>query len=402
VPSASPTKSSTDPTIVAIPGFFATMGLEYLWSKRRARRDGPRAADYERNDTITSLTMGVGSLLAPIVLSKLLAPFTPGEGRYGRHLVATAAGAVAVTSAADLLARIDTRSETTGATETGGAVASGRTEAIDMGGDPSGVSSVSPNRQARRRVGEIARKVARVGGVVSVLTGGLAIASTWTTRTGTERLWNRRLLPDLGNGPLALAAAVAGWDFIYYWNHRFMHEARYMWAIHVVHHSSEHYNLSTALRQPVLDVLGTFVPYGLLCLFGIRPEMVLQARAINLIYQYWIHTDAIRTIGPLEEVLNTPSHHRVHHGTNRQYLDRNHGSILIFWDKVFGTFEPEDEEVVYGLTKNIDTFNPLRVATHEHLDILHDVAASDNWHDRISYVVRGPGWAYAKHAEAVK
>jgi len=98
-------------------------------------------------------------------------------------------------------------------------------------------------------------------------------------------------------------------------------------------------------------------------------------------------------------VLNTASHHRVHHGMNRQYLDRNHGSILIVWDKLFGTFEPEDEPVVYGLTKNIDTFNPLRIVSHEHAEIVKDVAGADNWHDRLSFVLRGPGWAYSRHPQ---
>ncbi len=178
-----------------------------------------------------------------------------------------------------------------------------------------------------------------------------------------------------------------------------MHEVRGMWAIHVVHHSSERYNLSTALRQPVADVLGVWVPYGLLARVGIRPALISQARGINLLYQYWIHTDAIRTIGPGEEVLNTPSHHRVHHGSNQQYLDRNHGSILIVWDRLFGTFQREEDTVVYGLTKNIETYNPVRVAGHEYADIVRDIAHSTNWHDRLSFVLRGPGWAYRRHAE---
>jgi sterol desaturase/sphingolipid hydroxylase (fatty acid hydroxylase superfamily) len=192
---------------------------------------------------------------------------------------------------------------------------------------------------------------------------------------------------------------VFAWDAIYYWNHRIQHESRYLWAIHVVHHSSEHYNLSTALRQPVADSFGTFVPYGLMALLGIRPELIEQARGVNLIYQYWIHTDVIGSLGPFERFLNTPSHHRAHHGANRQYLDRNHGSILIVWDKLFGTFEPEDEPVRYGLTKNIETFNPVRVATHEYADIASDVVGAESWADRIGFVVRGPGWAYDRRGE---
>jgi sterol desaturase/sphingolipid hydroxylase (fatty acid hydroxylase superfamily) len=222
------------------------------------------------------------------------------------------------------------------------------------------------------------------------------VTTAWTALFDRRRLWERRVLPDWGGGLAALAAAILAWDFIYYWNHRFMHESRYMWAIHVVHHSSERYNLSTALRQPVADAFGTFLPYTMLAWLGIRPELIQTARGVNLLYQYWIHTDTIGRLGPAERWLNTPSNHRVHHGSNRQYLDRNHGSILIVWDRLFGTYEPEGDPVVYGLTRNIETFDPLRVATHEHADMLRDVSRSTTWHDRLSSVVRGPGWAYAR------
>jgi len=120
-----------------------------------------------------------------------------------------------------------------------------------------------------------------------------------------------------------------------------------------------------------------------------------------VLYQYWIHTETIRRLGRPEAVLNTPSHHRVHHGSNRQYLDRNHGSILIVWDRLFGTFEPEDETVVYGLTKNINTFNAGRIIGHEYADMLRDVAGATGWAERLSYVVRGPGWATTHRAERV-
>ena len=141
------------------------------------------------------------------------------------------------------------------------------------------------------------------------------------------------------------------------------------------------------------------VPYGLLALLGVRPALIEQARALNLIYQFWIHTEVIGSLGSLERILNTPSHHRVHHGSNRRYLDRNHGSILIIWDRLFGTFEPEGEPVVYGLTRNIDTFNPVRIATHEWRDIARDIARSRTWADRFGFLVRGPGWAYRRRAE---
>jgi len=136
-------------------------------------------------------------------------------------------------------------------------------------------------------------------------------------------------------------------------------------------------------------------------LLGVRPALIEHARGVNLIYQFWIHTETIRRLGPLEKVFNTPSHHRVHHGRNQQYIDRNHGSILIIWDRLFGTFEPEAEPVVYGLTKNLDTFNPARVAGHEHFEMLRDVSRSETWRDRLSFVLRGPGWAYRRHAAAI-
>ena len=284
-----------DATVLAIPFYFGSMEAERRYLRRRAAEEGPSAADYERNDTMASLSMGVGSLLMPFAASALVKRVTPGRGRFGKALVGTAAVAAIATTIADRVARTQ--------------------EAPDPA-----------SRSARRW----ARKVARVSGPVAVGTGGLAL-STWVAdRTSATRQWRRGEHRDLGSGPLAWGLAILGWDFIYYWNHRFMHEARGMWAIHVVHHSSERYNLSTALRQPVAEVLGVWVPYGLLARAGIRPSLIQQARGINLLYQYWIHTDAIRSIGVGEEVLNTPSHHRVHHGSNsrvhrpqpRQHPDR--------------------------------------------------------------------------------
>jgi len=346
-------RARRDLTELAVPAYLATMAAEHLWLRRRARSRGPTPGDYERRDTVASLTMGTVSLVAPLVMPRLLRPLTPGRGRWGRATVATAAAAVVATTVADRARRA-------------------------AAPDP------PPSWTA---------KVASVGGVAAVVAGGIAVTSTWASRTTPARLWRRRLVRDLGGGPLVLAAAILGWDFIYYWNHRFMHESRYMWAVHVVHHSSEHYNLSTALRQPVAESFGTFLPYGALCLAGIPPDVVATARGVNLLYQYWIHTETIGRLGPVEGPFNTPSHHRVHHGSNRRYLDRNHGSILIVWDRLFGTFEPESEPVVYGLTHNIGTFDPRRIIDHEYIDMLRDVAGSTSWRERLSYVVRGPGWA---------
>jgi sterol desaturase/sphingolipid hydroxylase (fatty acid hydroxylase superfamily) len=363
-----------DPTVLAVPAYFASMALEAATLRRRRSRGSPaRAGDYEARDTKASLLMGVLSLVVPILAPRLLRPFTPGPGRFGRGVVAAAGAAAVVATISDLGVKRAVGTRTS--------VCNGAT---GRGAVPSST---------------IARKVAGTAGVAAVGLGGLAAATAWSWRTAPGRLFERRVLPDLGNGPLALLAATVGWDFVYYWNHRLMHESRYMWAIHVVHHSSERYNLSTALRQPVLEPLGTFAPYGVLCLFGVNPELLTTARGINLLYQYWIHTEAIETIGGSESILNSPSHHRVHHGSNPEYLDRNHGSILIVWDRLFGTFEPERERVVYGLTKNLGTFNPFVIIGHEYAEIVRDVASATNWSDRIGYVVRGPGWARVRRAE---
>jgi len=377
-----------DLTVVAVPFYFASMALEYVWLRRRAGRQGPSAGDYERRDTVASLAMGVGSLLAPLVLPKLLRPFTPGRGRHGKLLLGTALGAAAVTTAADAVARRAREPMSRPDRETDGPSVS--VEPAEDHGETS---------RRRTVVGRRARQIASVGGVTAVVAGGVAVTTTWAWRTTPDRFWRHRVLPASGTGPLSVLLAIAGWDFIYYWNHRFMHESRYMWALHVVHHSSEHYNLSTALRQPVADVFGTTLPYGTLCLTGIRPELITTARGVNLLYQFWIHTETIGRLGPAETAFNTPSHHRVHHGSNGRYLDRNHGSILIIWDRLFGTFEREDERVVYGLTKNINSFNAGRIISHEYAAMLRDVAHSSSWRERLSYVLRGPGWATRHRAE---
>ena len=194
---------------------------------------------------------------------------------------------------------------------------------------------------------------------------------------------------------------MVGVDFLYYWWHRASHECNLLWAAHVVHHQSEEYNLAVALRQALFTGFTGTVFALPLALLGLPPAVYLVCRALNTLYQFWIHTELIGALGPAEAVLNTPSHHRVHHGSNQRYLDRNHGGILITWDRLFGTFQPElaEDPVVYGLTRNIHTYNWWKVATHEYRDMFRDVAASTTWRDRLSFVLRGPGWAYARKAE---
>jgi sterol desaturase/sphingolipid hydroxylase (fatty acid hydroxylase superfamily) len=182
-------------------------------------------------------------------------------------------------------------------------------------------------------------------------------------------------------------------DFSYYWFHRVSHESRFFWASHVVHHSSQHYNLSTALRQTWVPM--TYFPFWLwMPLVGFPPWMVLLAQAWSLIYQFWIHTERIHRFPRwIEGIWNTPSHHRVHHGSNHQYLDKNYGGILIVWDRLFGTWEPERERVRYGLTKNLETFNPVHVAFHEYVAMWRDLRAVRGWRARMNVLFRGPGWS---------
>ncbi len=183
-------------------------------------------------------------------------------------------------------------------------------------------------------------------------------------------------------------------DMTYYWFHRLSHERRFWWAAHVNHHSSQHYNLSTALRQTWTGGLaGTWALWLPLSLIGFPPAMVLIQKGVSLVYQYWIHTEAIRRLPrPIEAVFNTPSHHRVHHARNPRYLDRNYAGILIIWDRMFGTFQPElDEEACrYGLVHNLGTFNIVRVAFHEWIGMAQDIARQPR--HILGWLFGAPGW----------
>jgi sterol desaturase/sphingolipid hydroxylase (fatty acid hydroxylase superfamily) len=198
----------------------------------------------------------------------------------------------------------------------------------------------------------------------------------------------------IGNSWAAAIGVFVGWDFLYYWEHRASHRVRILWAAHINHHSSQLFNLSTALRQPWTGI-GT-LPFGLpLVLIGFDPAAVFTAQSANLLYQFWIHTERIDKMWePFEAVMNTPSHHRVHHGSNRRYLDRNFAGVFIVWDRLFKTFTPETERVIYGLTANIDTYNPLRVAFHEYANIGRDLRAVSSLKDRYTVLFRSPGKAY--------
>jgi sterol desaturase/sphingolipid hydroxylase (fatty acid hydroxylase superfamily) len=206
-------------------------------------------------------------------------------------------------------------------------------------------------------------------------------------------LYEHRIF-DLGTAWWTWVVLFFAEDCCYYWFHRVHHEVRFLWACHVNHHSSQYFNLSTALRQPLLTPLSGPLFWAPLPLLGFRPEVVLLAQGWSLLYQFWLHTEAVDRLGPLEWFLNTPSHHRVHHGKNIPYLDKNHGGILIIWDRLFGSFAPEVEHVVYGLTTDIQTRNPLRIGFHDFAAIGRDVARAPGLIAKLGYLFAPPGWSH--------
>lgn len=182
-------------------------------------------------------------------------------------------------------------------------------------------------------------------------------------------------------------------DFCYYWVHRAAHEIHILWAAHQVHHSSEEYNLSTALRQSVFQAWGAW-PFYLPMAFFIPPQHAIIHKELNLLYQFWIHTEIVDNLGPLEYILNTASHHRVHHGANRYCLDKNYAGVLIIWDRLFGTFEKErkDMKITYGLVDQPQFFNPIRHQLFYYGKVIEKARSMDNWSDFFAAFWKGPGW----------
>lgn len=225
-----------------------------------------------------------------------------------------------------------------------------------------------------------------------------ALNAPWAFIEIAVLVWMCSVVPWHLSGWIAWVVAMVAVDFVFYWYHRWHHEIRLLWAVHVVHHSSEQYNLSVALRQPwaVFTTLPFLIPVALL---GIDARVIVTCYGLNLLYQFFLHTELVDKLwAPIEFVFNTPSHHRVHHGSQEQYLDTNYGGILIVWDRMFGTFEAEGERVRYGLTKNINTYNIAKVETHEFVAIWRAVRAASSWKDRFGHMFRGPGWAPAAAA----
>jgi len=183
-------------------------------------------------------------------------------------------------------------------------------------------------------------------------------------------------------------------DFIYYWFHRWAHEINIMWATHIVHHNSEEYNLTTALRQGPFQVFASAPLYLPLAILGFEPVAFIIMRSINTLYQFWIHTRFIGRMGYLEWFLNTPSHHRVHHAKNIEYWDHNYGGILIIWDRMFGTFKKEDEKISFGISRPIESFNPLWSVFHWWKLMINRAMEAPTFGQKVLVFFKGPGWKY--------
>lgn len=181
-------------------------------------------------------------------------------------------------------------------------------------------------------------------------------------------------------------------DLAYYWSHRLSHEINLFWTGHVVHHQSEDYNLSVALRQGAFQKVLMLWVYLPLAAIGFPPEWFVISIGLNLLYQFWIHTEYVEKMGWLEYILNTPSHHRVHHGRNPKYIDKNHAGVFIIWDRMFGTFKEEEERPTYGITRPLNTFNPVMAHVQPFTDLWRDVRTIPSWSDRIRYIFAPPGW----------
>ncbi len=242
--------------------------------------------------------------------------------------------------------------------------------------------------------------LSQISGVFLLLLSYAGFA--WVSTTWSVQHWLP--VPAWPDGPLRVDGTIrwpvaASWaavfvlvDLAYYWLHRLSHEVNILWAGHVVHHSSEEYNLTVALRQSSLHGLMSWVFYLPLALLGVPWVMFAVCHGINLIYQFWIHTREIDRLGVLETVMNTPSHHRVHHGVNPKYQDRNYAGVFIVWDRLFGTFVPEEEEPVYGITIPLESWNPVWANVHVFVELFRNAWRTRRWRDKLRVVFGPPSW----------
>jgi sterol desaturase/sphingolipid hydroxylase (fatty acid hydroxylase superfamily) len=206
-------------------------------------------------------------------------------------------------------------------------------------------------------------------------------------------LWTHaRVTTVHANSWVAWVVLVLGVDLGYYAWHRASHRVGFLWAVHAVHHQSEEYNLSVALRQPWLESITSPVFYLPLAVLGFPPVMYLAGVTIDTLYQFWIHTRAVKTLGPLEWVLNTPSHHRVHHGIDPEYVDRNYAGIFIVWDRLFGTYVREDREPIYGTVKPLPTWNPVAANLAPWRDLWKMASSTGRFADKVRVWLAPPEW----------
>lgn len=231
---------------------------------------------------------------------------------------------------------------------------------------------------------------------VLALSHQVADALAWSLLLGLfHAVWRHRLFEI----PFNLASVILLYvlqDFLYYWFHRASHRIRWMWASHVVHHSQESLNLSTAFRQSLsYPISGMWVFWLPLAWIGFKPEHIVLCVAVNLAFQFFVHTEAVDKLPrPLEWLFNTPSHHRVHHARNPQYIDRNYAGVLVIWDRLFGSFVPEDpaDPCDYGITRQLRTRNPIRMVFHEWIDLFRDVARPGPLRLRAKHLWAPPEW----------
>jgi sterol desaturase/sphingolipid hydroxylase (fatty acid hydroxylase superfamily) len=240
--------------------------------------------------------------------------------------------------------------------------------------------------------------------IANLLLGGsyqIAEGAAWLLVTGSIFAWVYQFrLFDVPVNAWTVVPIFVLVEFCYYWFHRSSHRIRWWWAAHVPHHSGETMNFTTAMRQSVLNaVVGIFIFYLPPVLLGVPPAVVMFMLAVDLSYQYFVHTESVGKLPAwFEYIFNTPSSHRVHHGRNPQYIDKNYGGVLIVFDRMFGTFEPEVEKVDYGIVRQIRSYNFLVLNFHEFVDMLRDVTAPGPLSQRLRHLWMPPDWERPGHA----